>query len=144
MSDHKTSPECSLVIASVVALEGALIVPISLNVIPVNPATFHAPRLVVATAGMAFLLLAFMIAFVLIYLWVGLGPGKRRFGPATNTGTANELEGRLFAAAFGVLAALGTVYNAILRACRLPGREDTRKPAPAELPDSGSDRNWQA
>jgi|GEM_PF-4239440 len=109
MSDHKTSPGCSLVIASVVALEGALIVPISLNVIPVDPATFHAPRLVAATAGVAFLLM-----------------------------------GGWFVAAFGVLAALGTVYYAVLRGRPLLGGEDTRKPAPAELPDSGSDRKEQA
>lgn len=175
MSNQKTSPGCTIsfniAIASVVALAGAFIVLISLNVIPANQATFHTPRLVVATARMVFLLmggwvafrtaspyaqdiqlypgrqytllLAFMIAFVSVCLWVGQGPGDRQFSPVVNPGTSRDLLGRLLFAGSGVLAAYGTGDYAVFRGCRLLGREDARKSAPKEPPVSGCDGNRQ-
>jgi hypothetical protein len=118
----------NIAIAGIVALVGAFIVLISLKVFPGRHTTLYAPRLVVRRPRRAFLLvggwmafktasppapdtrldqwrqcillLAFMIAFVSVHLWVGLDPGERQFGSLANAGAVNDLIGGLFAAAF--------------------------------------------
>jgi hypothetical protein len=60
MSNQKNCPGCFMVfsaaIANSIALDGAFIMLTAFNVIPANPASFHTPRRMVATAGVVFLL----------------------------------------------------------------------------------------
>jgi peptidoglycan/LPS O-acetylase OafA/YrhL len=115
------SPGCSLAVGlafgAVFALAGGYILAISLNLIPVDPERFKAPRLVVAAAGMVFLLagtwvafqtaspfaqdtplfrwtqyflmLIMMGAFAVVFLWAGFGPGERQFETSTSLGVGN-------------------------------------------------------
>ena len=138
----------SIAFGGIFALVGAYIVSISLGLLPSNPENFKAPRLVVAAAGMVFFLagvwvafqaglgawgadtplakwvqyilaLAMMVAFVSVFLWVGLGSGERQFetstsiGPVTTTGTASEGEGRCIFGGFGILAGIGVLVYAV-------------------------------
>jgi hypothetical protein len=97
------------------SLVGAFIIAISLDVIHMDDASFHAPRLVVAAAGLVFflagvlvvqqqlaaafgqdsawirwtqyfLLLFILLAFSAVFIWAGLGPGERAFTQSTGLG----------------------------------------------------------
>ena len=115
----QVSPGVSLALGfffgGIAALVGGYIIAISLNIIPTDPESFQAPRLVVAAAGMLFflggvwcvfqgslttwgrdtamakwtqyiLVLVMMLIFASIFLWVGFGPGDRVFQTTTSVG----------------------------------------------------------
>ncbi len=132
------------------SLAGAFIIAISLDIIHVDAASFHASRLVVAAAGLVFflagmlvaqqgvtsvfgqdtawtrwtqyfLVVALMLAFSVVFLYAGLGPGERAFtqstsaGPVTSTGDLNETTGRLIFGLFGFLFMAGSLAFAVFR-----------------------------
>lgn len=155
-----------LAFGGVFALTGAYIVGTSLGFLPSDPADFVAPRLVVAAAGMAFFLagvwiafqsslsvfggetllakwvqyiltLLILVAFVSVFLWVGLGPGERQFQTSTSvglvsaSGTGDEVTGRLIFGGFGILVSLGVLSYAVTQPLKILGKlPDKKRPGP--------------
>jgi hypothetical protein len=98
---------------AIAALVGLGLVLVSLDVIPVDPESFHAPRWVLTLAGMMFtfvglfifsngffspaelrdpivrwiqyfLMVGMLASFAAIFLWVGFGPGEREFNSSVS------------------------------------------------------------
>jgi hypothetical protein len=102
------------IFALIFSLAGLFILLAAFDVIALDPASIHAPRWVLAAAGLIFLLGGFMIilrgtegdgnkdlfhewaeyfviagmmiAFSAVFLWVGFGPGERQFQTETSFG----------------------------------------------------------
>lgn len=106
---------CAWLFALPFVAVGSYLMAISLGLLPSDPTTFKAPRLVVAAAGAVFalgglmvvlrgsfspggqqstlyqwlefiLLGAFLVVFAVIFLWIGFGPGERTFQTQTTLG----------------------------------------------------------
>ncbi|MBL6965426.1 MAG: hypothetical protein ISR60_02620 [Anaerolineales bacterium] len=94
---------------------GGLIILMAVDILPLDPASLHAPRWVLGAAGALFflsgalvflqgiagpdgehdvlvqwvqyvLVLGAMLAFSSVFLWVGFGPGEREFQTTTSVG----------------------------------------------------------
>ena len=119
MSDSLKSFLGMVLFGSVFLLVGTFIVLISFDIIPVAEDSFNAPRLVVAAAGMVFvlggmlvmvnalrhvsgvdspvyrwlysaLIFAFIVIFAIPFNWAAFGPGERAFSSSVSVGAATS------------------------------------------------------
>jgi hypothetical protein len=143
------------IFAAIFSLAGLFILLAAFDVIALDPGSIHAPRWVLAAAGLMFLLGGFMIilrgtetpgeqdlfhqwaeyfvigtmmiAFSVVFLWVGFGPGERQFqtetsfGPVTTYGEGDALTGRCLFGTFGLATMLGTLYYIVSRPLVMAG-----------------------
>lgn len=138
--------------AAIFVLAGCVIMGVGGGVIPVDPASVHAPGWVIVLCGAAFALggvlaglgnrgsehealsaliaLLFMLCFAGAFSWVAFGPGERAFsggvsvGPVGAGGRAGETVGRI---AFGFGATLMWVFAAAITAKLVRGVRDARR-----------------
>jgi len=148
----------SVLTGVLMALMGALVIAIGFGFIHTDPSKIHAPRWLLAVFGGTFVLagvwsifqrtagyraadaslagwmnfafgLILMVAFSVICLWIGLGPGERLFVQDIGTGLdpatrpVDPLAGRIFFAIFGILLSLVTVAISVGRVRGLLGRK---------------------
>jgi hypothetical protein len=120
---------------------GLAILAVACNWIPVDPATIHAPRWVVAVGGVAFLAGGFVpmttrlgpnawqsqlvgavvvMALAAVFNWIAFGPGERQFTSTVSIGGslvrqhgANETSGRIVFGIAAVLIDLFLVFVAV-------------------------------
>jgi hypothetical protein len=124
------SPLGAVLFALAFALAGGAIVALSAGWIPSSPGAMHAPRWVLAAAGIMFIAGGFtplaqlagerswlawisagaaMVCLALIFNWIAFGPGSRQFsgsmsvGPLSSSALTDERSGRIL---FGVFALL--------------------------------------
>jgi hypothetical protein len=145
-------------------LMGALVIAIAFGLIHTDPSKIHAPRWLLTIFGATFFVagvwaifqravspgtaragrvnflfgLFLMLAFSVICLWIGFGPGERLFVRAVGTGIdpdtvpVDPTAGRIFFGAFGVLMSGVTVAFALTRGRKLlrpRGEDDPNPPA---------------
>jgi uncharacterized membrane protein len=126
-------------------LMGALVIAIAFGLIHTDPSKIHAPRWLLTIFGATFFVagvwaifqravspgaaqagwvnflfgLFLMLAFSVICLWIGFGPGERLFVRAVGSGIdpnsvpVDPVAGRIFFGAFGVLMSVVTVAFAL-------------------------------
>ena len=117
---------------------GLMIVAMAADLIHVEPSDMHAPRWVIAAAGMMFVFggmvipasqsysggeptlwvrligLLIMVCFALVFNWVAFGPGEREFTTSVNgfvVENSGEIFGRSVFGFFAVLVDLWLVYG---------------------------------
>jgi hypothetical protein len=150
------SAGCVMLFSLPFLLAGGYIMATSLGYLPADEASFHAPRWVVALAGLVFVMgglmvlvnglfgeygrdtpvfkflqglggMIFLLAFGLVFFWVGFGPGEREFetsgsvGPFSASGSGDSLFGRCLFGGIGLAVLAAAVWGLLDTALRALG-----------------------